>query len=190
MDSINPQVTDAVTPANTKTLGESPASAISQLYEALAYSMGIAFQNAVSAQQQMNAISQAATNQGVVLLFSSDTLTSALSDPSLVAAIGRQHSDVQATLQAEASGLNEQIIQSVIFSNAATLDNADAFAHALRVSTGAAVAALGALDRVNRESQSALLKNAARAACVACMLRAPDKAAEYAQVLASIEALA
>jgi hypothetical protein len=70
MDSINPQVTDAVTPANTKTLGESPASAISQLYEALAYSMGIAFQNAVSAQQQMNAISQAATNQGVVLLFS------------------------------------------------------------------------------------------------------------------------
>lgn len=189
MDSVNPQITDAATPANTNPLGESPASAISQLYQGLAHSMGIAFENAVSAQQQMNAISQAATNQGVVLLYSSDTLTSALSDPSLVAAIGRHHAEEQATLQSDASGLNEQIIQSVIFSNAATLDNADAFAHALRVSTGAAVVALAALDRVNRESQSALLKNAARAACIACMLRAPDKAAEYAQVLASIESL-
>jgi hypothetical protein len=193
MDTVNAQITDAVTQANVKTLGNAPAAAMSSIYSDLAHSTGLAFQNAVSAQQQWNALSQAATNQGVMQLYSVDTVASALnptvSDASVSEAIAHGHGQAQAALLSNTNALNQQIVQAVAFSNAATLDNADAFAHALRVSTSAAAAALGALNRITLESQSAMLKNAARTACIACMLRAPDKAAEYAQVLESIDAL-
>lgn len=193
MDTVNAQITDAVTQANVKTLGNAPAAAMSSIYSDLAHATGLAFQNAVSAQQQWNVLSQAATTQGVMQLYSVDTVSTAhaplLSDASVSEAIAEEHGQAQAALLSSANGLNKQIVQAVAFSNAATLDNADAFAHALRVSTAAAVAALGALNRITVESQSAMLKNAARTACIACMLRAPDKAAEYAQVLESIDAL-
>ena len=192
MDTVNAQITDAVTQANVKTLGNAPAAAMSSVYSDLAHATGIAFQNAVSAQQQWNTLSQAATNQGVVRLYSVDTVSTTqsppLSDASVSEAIAQAHGQAQAALESRADAVNQQIVQAVAFSNAATLDNADAFAHALRVSTAAAAAGLGALNRITLEAQSATLKNAARTACIACMLRSPDKAAEYAQVLASIDA--
>ena len=73
---------------------------------------------------------------------------SPLSDASVGAAIAQAHRQAQAALQSSASALNQQIVQAVAFSNAATLDNADAFAHALRVSAAAATTALGALNRI------------------------------------------
>ncbi len=60
---VNGQVTDAVTQANVKVLAEAPAMAMGSLYQALAHSTGILFENTVAAQQQVAITAQAATTQ-------------------------------------------------------------------------------------------------------------------------------
>ncbi len=72
-DIVNPQITDAVTQSNVKVVGEAPAMALGSLYQATAQALSIAAQNAVSHQQNMNVIAQAATTQGVALIYSVDT---------------------------------------------------------------------------------------------------------------------
>ncbi len=47
--------------------------ALANLYQSLAHATGIAFQNAVAAQQQQNIAAQAATNLGVMQLYGLDT---------------------------------------------------------------------------------------------------------------------
>lgn len=76
---VNDQITDAVTQANIKVLGEAPAMAMGNLYQAMAHSTGILFQNAVSAQNQQNILAQAATTQGVMQIYSIDTVADAIS---------------------------------------------------------------------------------------------------------------
>ncbi|MCY1660744.1 RebB family R body protein [Chryseobacterium sp. SL1] len=76
---VNDQITDAVTQANVKVLGEAPAMAMGNLYQAMAHSTGILFQNAVSAQNQQNILAQAATTQGVMQIYSIDTVADAIS---------------------------------------------------------------------------------------------------------------
>lgn len=75
--TVNPMVTDAVTQSNVKVVGESPAMAISTLYQSMAHSTGILFENAVAAQQQQNILAQAAVNQGVMQIYSLDTTAAA-----------------------------------------------------------------------------------------------------------------
>ena len=74
---VNPMITDAVTQSNVKVVGESPAMAMSTLYQAMAHSTGVLFENAVSAQQQQNILAQAAVNQGVMQIYSLDTTAAA-----------------------------------------------------------------------------------------------------------------
>ena len=64
-EMVNQQVTDAVTQANVKTLGEAPAMAMGALYQSMAHSLGLMMENAVQAQQQANIIAQTATTAGV-----------------------------------------------------------------------------------------------------------------------------
>ena len=71
--AVNSQITDAVTQSNVKVLGDAPAQALGQVYQTVAHSTGLALQDAVSAQQQVNMASQAATAQGVILLYTVDT---------------------------------------------------------------------------------------------------------------------
>lgn len=71
--TVNSQITDAVTQSNVKVLGEAPAMAMGTIYQTMAQSIGLSMQNAVSAQQQMNVIAQAATTQGVNLIYSIPT---------------------------------------------------------------------------------------------------------------------
>jgi hypothetical protein len=73
--SVNDQITDAVTETNVKVLGEAPAMAMGALYQAMAHSSGMMFENSVNAQQQVNMLMQAATAQGVMLLYSLNGLT-------------------------------------------------------------------------------------------------------------------
>ncbi|PPC78141.1 R body protein RebB-like protein [Pokkaliibacter plantistimulans] len=75
--SVNNQITDAVTQSNVKVVGEAPAMAMASLYQTMAHSTGILFQNAVSAQQQQNTLSQAATTQGLLQIYSVDTTAGA-----------------------------------------------------------------------------------------------------------------
>lgn len=81
--SVNDQITDAVTQANVKVVGEAPAMAMGSIYQALAHSTGILFENAANAQQQANIASQAATNQGVMQIYSVDTANEAVSHANL-----------------------------------------------------------------------------------------------------------
>ncbi|WP_417670747.1 RebB family R body protein [Roseibium sp.] len=74
---VNPMITDAVTQSNVKVVGESPAMAMSTLYQSMAHSTGVLFENAVSAQQQQNILAQAAVNQGVMQIYSLDTTAAA-----------------------------------------------------------------------------------------------------------------
>lgn len=77
-DTVNPQITDAVTQANAKVIGEAPAMAMATVYQSLAHSTGLLFENAVAAQQQMAITAQAATTQGVATLYSIDTASAGI----------------------------------------------------------------------------------------------------------------
>lgn len=77
-DIVNPQITDAVTQSNVKVLAEAPAMAMGAVYQSMAHSLGLMFENAVSAQQQQNMMAQAAANQGVMQIYSLDTAAAAL----------------------------------------------------------------------------------------------------------------
>ena len=75
---VNGQITDAVTQANVKVLGDAPAMAMGALYQSLSHSTGILFENATSSQQQLGIAAQAATNQGVIQIYSVDTMSGAV----------------------------------------------------------------------------------------------------------------
>ena len=75
--AVNNQITDAVTQSNVKVLGEAPAMAMGSLYQTMAHSTGILFQNAVSAQQQQNTLALAAANMGLMQIYSMNTMTAA-----------------------------------------------------------------------------------------------------------------
>ena len=71
--TVNGQITDAVTQANVKVLADSPAMSLSNLYQTISQSLSLSAQNSVTAQQQSNIVHQAATTQGVSLLYAVDT---------------------------------------------------------------------------------------------------------------------
>ncbi len=75
--SVNSQITDAVTQSNISVLANSPAMALSSLYQATAQALSNAAHNATNAQQQTNITAQAATTMGVTTLFSIDTASDA-----------------------------------------------------------------------------------------------------------------
>lgn len=66
--SVNSQITDAVSQANVKVLGDAPAMAMGNLYQATAQALAIAAHNATTAQQQGNVLAQAVTTRCVALL--------------------------------------------------------------------------------------------------------------------------
>ncbi len=71
--SVNDQITDSVTQANTKVLGDAPAVAMGNLFQATAQALANAAHNATSSQQQTNITAQAATTMGVTTLYAIDT---------------------------------------------------------------------------------------------------------------------
>lgn len=75
--SVNNQITDAVTQSNVKVVAEGPAFAMGSIYQSLAHSSGILYQNAVAAQQQQNTLALAGSNQGVMQIYSVDTTAAA-----------------------------------------------------------------------------------------------------------------
>jgi len=70
---VNDQITDSITQANTKVLGDAPAIAMGNLYQATAQALANAAHNATNAQQQSYVTAQAATTMGVATLYSLDT---------------------------------------------------------------------------------------------------------------------
>lgn len=75
--AVNSQITDAITQANVKVIAESPAMAMGWMYQSLAHSTGLLFENAVSTQAEQTIRAQAAANQGVIQIYSVDTVGAA-----------------------------------------------------------------------------------------------------------------
>ncbi len=69
-ETLNPQITDAITQTNAKVLGEAPAMAMGNLYQVVGNQFAMASANAVYSQQQANVTYQAASTVGVAKLLS------------------------------------------------------------------------------------------------------------------------
>ncbi len=74
---VNSQITDAVTQQNISVLASAPAMAMGTIYQSMAHSIGVLYQNATSAQQNAAICAQASTNMGVIQLYSAGTMAGA-----------------------------------------------------------------------------------------------------------------
>ena len=78
LQQVSSQITDAVTQANVKVVAEAPAMAMGTLYQSLSHSTGIMFENSVNSQNQQNILGQTATTQGVMQIYSMDTVADSI----------------------------------------------------------------------------------------------------------------
>ena len=81
---VNDQVINSVTAVNTKVLGDAPAIAMGNLYQATAQALANAAHNATNAQQQSYVTSQAATTIGVATLYALDTARSGMATSAIL----------------------------------------------------------------------------------------------------------
>jgi len=82
--SVNNQITDSVTQANVKVLGDAPAMSMGNLFQATSQALGNAAHNAATAQQQTNVTAQAASTMGVAVLYSLDTASTGMATKSIL----------------------------------------------------------------------------------------------------------
>jgi hypothetical protein len=82
--AVNSQITDSVTQANVQVLGDAPAIAMGNLFQATSQALSNAAHNATTSQQQTNVTAQAATTMGVTLLYSLDTASTAVATKSIL----------------------------------------------------------------------------------------------------------
>ncbi len=224
--AVNAQITDAITQSNVKVVAESPAMAMGNLYQSLAHSTGILFENAVAAQQQQNTLAQAAANQGVIQIYSLDTaataaatgkvaqsdvpdnLTSLLAalhaaQPAPKAMAGSPEADLATNAPAAtdtlvvpphgtgadtgAARIASPIHDAVTFANDTVLGSNTAFIDGVHAAVEVMAHALETIDRSAHEARVKMLQEAALAATLAAMLRAPAQAKEYEAVLQVIQ---
>lgn len=69
--AVNSQITDAVTQSGVQVVSSAPAMAMGAVYQALAQAQGLAMQNAVANQQNLNSLGAAVTAQCVNFLVGS-----------------------------------------------------------------------------------------------------------------------
>ncbi|MEQ8334974.1 RebB family R body protein [Nisaea sp.] len=67
-DQVNGQITDAVTQANVKVIGEAPAEAVGMSFQAFSHATGLAMENATSTQGGMQQVANAATSSICALI--------------------------------------------------------------------------------------------------------------------------
>ena len=214
--AVDSQITDAVTQSNLKVLAEAPAFAMGSIYQAVAHSTGLLFENAVAAQQQQNALAQAAANQGVMQIYSIDTTTAAgatehfgqagVSDniTSLLTMLNAFRGDAAPRAAAVAMApeampadadiigheIADQIQAAVKFSNDAVLGNVHAFVTGLHSAVDAMAHAIETMNQVSHANLLSILQESALSAVLAAMTREPEKAEDYAKVLQAIKQLA
>jgi hypothetical protein len=189
--TVNPQITDAVTQGNTKVVAESPALALGTLYQSAAHSTGILYENAVAAQQQLAKAAQAATIQGVIQIYSVDTMAGA-SATDKVASLDDSVRASQAKLAETLPppSLNTAVERAVHETLHDVIGSAGEFGYALRNTTDAHAASLRRINEVQYAALFDVIRLAATSACFAAMLRAPDKTDEFQRILALLDDLA
>ena len=71
--AVNDRITDSVTQANTKVLGDSPAMAMGNLFMTTSQALGNAAHNATTSQLMTTSTAQAAMTSGISSLFALNT---------------------------------------------------------------------------------------------------------------------
>ena len=84
--AVNSQITDSISQVNTKVVGDSPAMAMGNFFQATAQAMANAAHNATTSQQQSNITAQASTTMGVTTLYSIDTASDAVGTTKILGA--------------------------------------------------------------------------------------------------------
>jgi hypothetical protein len=77
--AVNNQITDSITQANTKVLGDSPAISLGEFFVATSQALANAAHNATTNQQQSGLTSQATNVMGISTLYSLDTASTEVS---------------------------------------------------------------------------------------------------------------
>ena len=95
-NTVNPQVTDAVTQANVEVVGEAPAMAMGNVYQTLSHSLSLLYTNSVAAQQNLAITAQAATTQGIMQIYSVDTTADAIAISALTKGTGANAKSIEA----------------------------------------------------------------------------------------------
>jgi hypothetical protein len=67
-DTVNPKITDAVTQANVKVVGEGPAEALSAEVQAMSHATSLAMENATQTQGGMQQVNNTATAAMIALI--------------------------------------------------------------------------------------------------------------------------
>jgi Killing trait len=82
--SVNSQITDAITQANTINIGLAPAQAIGTLYQTTSQAVGASIQNSVSNQQHMYSLGLASLTQNLQSIMSqASTLNTRRVEPAI-----------------------------------------------------------------------------------------------------------
>jgi hypothetical protein len=179
--TVNPQITDSITQTNVKVLGDAPAIAMGNLYQATSQALANAAHNATTNQQQINITAQAATVQGIAALYSLDTAATA-------DRIKGEVTEAASAIQAAATPTPDllapirQLVQG-------TSGSADEIAYGMRVTMGAVASSLEALSAASTGQLIRILQIAATSACLTAMIAQPEKASGYEEVLAAIRSL-
>ena len=101
---VNSQITDSVAQANVEVLASSPAMGMGAINQALGHSTGILFESSVQAQQQLSIAAQAAANQGVIQMYTVNTMASATATAKIA---NSSNPDTLMSTQAALSGLGQ-----------------------------------------------------------------------------------
>ena len=189
---VNPQITDAVTQANVKVLGEAPAMAMGSIYQSVSHALALLYQDAVTGQQQLQITAQAALTQGVMLLYSLDTASDA--GPQRVESAmndtAQALNDAAATKNAQLAGeVSGQVKDAVNFAQDKVLGAIGDFAYGQRACSDAFVAALVQVGAAQHKQRMQVLQEAASAVCLSAMLKSPEQAEAYAELLERIKRL-
>ena len=83
--AVNSQITDSITQANTKVLGDAPAVATGNFFVATSQALSNAAHNATNNQQQSYVTMQASTTQGVATLYAIDTASAGVATRTIFA---------------------------------------------------------------------------------------------------------
>jgi hypothetical protein len=181
----NSEITEAVTATNVSVSSNTPAVALGSIYLAVAHALGEAVQIAVNNQQQSYIVAQAATTQGVMQLLSIDTASSATPPD------GDKSSAVAQALAATTAPdpVAGTITQAIESASKLGLDSAGPWSEAVRIMMSTVAIALSELQKVSQDNNMAMIKQAAIAAVLIAMIKAPDQLEQYQKILGLIQGL-
>jgi|TARA_R110002072_G_scaffold19100_34_gene71270 hypothetical protein len=86
--ALNDQITDSVTQSALQVVGATPALSFAALSQSFAHSTAILYESAVANFQQLSIAGQAATNQGVIQIYSVSSMAGAVATGRIATAAG------------------------------------------------------------------------------------------------------